>query len=152
MESVAITDHGLLSGAIEFYKSANEAGIKPIIGMEAYIAPRSHKDKEPGLDRQAYHLILLAQNNEGYQNLMKLSSIANLDGFYYRPRIDRHLLEKYNKGIIVLSGCAQSELADSIRNDQLDQAKETVLWYKKVFGDRYFMEVQDHGHTDHPSF
>lgn len=152
MDAVAITDHGLLSGAIEFYKTANDKGLKPIVGMEAYVAPRGHKDKDPARDRQAFHLILLAMNNQGYGNLMRLSSIANLEGFYYRPRIDRKLLEKYNGGLIALSGCAQSELSDALRNDQTKQAEDIAKWYRKIFGDRYYLEVQDHGHELHASF
>src|SRR5438309_910219 len=112
MEAVAITDHGYLSGAIELYKAAQEAGIKPIIGMEAYVAPRTYLDKDPMHDRQQYHLTILAMNEIGYQNLMRLASLANLEGFYYRPRIDRQLIEKYNQGIIVLSGCIGGELSD----------------------------------------
>ncbi len=150
MEAVAMTDHGLMSGAIEFYKAATDASIKPIIGMEAYVAARSHKDKDSTLDRNSYHLTMLAMNNAGYQNLMRLSTIANLDGFYYRPRIDHDLLEKYNEGLIVLSGCIQGEVGDALRQDQYNQAKKTAQWYKNVFADRYYIEVQDHGHQDHP--
>jgi DNA polymerase III subunit alpha len=150
MPAVAITDHGTLSGAIEFYKTATAAGIKPIIGIEAYVASRSLYDKEPGKDKQYYHLILLAMNQAGYQNLMALSTIANLEGFYYKPRIDRALLEKHNEGLICLSGCASGELGDALRQGQYDQAKQTAQWYKKVFGDRYYLEIQDHGHPDHP--
>jgi DNA polymerase-3 subunit alpha len=151
MSAVAITDHGTLSGAIEFYKAANAANIKPIIGMEAYLSARSLSDKEPGKDKQYYHLIILAMNNTGYQNLMKLSTTANLEGFYYKPRIDRNLLAKHNEGLIVLSGCASSEIGDALRQGQYDQAKATAKWYKKTFGDRYYLEIQDHGHVDHPS-
>lgn len=151
MEAVAMTDHGLMSGAVEFYKAANEQSLKPIVGMEAYVAPRSHKDKDPSYDRNSYHLTMLAMNNTGYQNLMMLSTIANLDGFYYRPRIDRELLEKYSEGIIVLSGCIQGEVGDALRQGQYAQAKKAAQWYKRVFGDRYYIEVQDHGHADHPS-
>lgn len=151
MSAVAITDHGTLSGAIEFYKAANAANIKPIIGIEAYLAARSLADKEPGKDKQYYHLIILAMNNAGYQNLMKLSTTANLEGFYYKPRIDRDLLAKHNDGLIVLSGCASSEIGDALRQGQYDQAKAIAKWYKKTFGDRYYLEIQDHGHVDHPS-
>lgn len=151
MQSVAMTDHGTLSGAIEFYTSAKTAGIKPVIGMEAYIAPRKHTDKEASHDKKYYHLIILAMNNQGYQNLMKLSTIANLKGFYYKPRLDRELLEKYNEGLIVLSGCINGEFGDALRQEQDKQARQTVEWYKKVFGDRYYIEVQDHGHPTHPS-
>lgn len=151
MESVAITDHGTMSGVIEFYKTAKDNGIRPIIGMEAYVAPRSRTDKDPAKDRQYFHLTLLAMNRTGYMNLMRLSSIANLDGFYYRPRIDRQLLEKYNEGLIVLSGCIGSEVGDALKQDQYQQAKTTAQWYMKVFNERYYIELMDHGHPDHPT-
>lgn len=151
MEAVAITDHGTLSGAIEFYKEATAGGVKPIIGMEAYVAARNHTDRDPVKDKTYYHLILLAMNNTGYQNLMRLSTIANLKGMYYKPRIDHDLLEQYNDGLIVLSGCIGGEVGDLLRQDQFQQAKEIAAWYKKVFGDRYYLEVQDHGHPNHPS-
>ena len=151
MESVAVTDHGTMSGSIEFYQAAKAAGIKPIIGMEAYVAPRLHTDKDPAHDRSYYHLTILVINNQGYQNLMRLSSIANLDGFYYRPRIDHKLIEKYNQGLIVLSGCIGGEVSDALRQDQYDQAKAIARWYKKVFGDRYYIELMDAGHPAHPS-
>lgn len=150
MDAVAVTDHGTMSGAIEFYKAANDAGIKPIIGMEAYIAARAHTDKDSAQDRQYYHLTMLAMNNQGYQNLMRLSTIANLDGFYYKPRIDHDLLEKYGQGIIVLSGCMGGEVSDELRQGQYQQAKEIAVWYKKIFGDRYYIELLDSGHPDHP--
>ncbi len=151
MESIAMTDHGSLSGAIEFYKEANSKGIKPIIGMEAYIATRTLTDKEVEFDKQYYHLIILAMNNTGYQNLMKLSTISHLEGFYYKPRLDRQTLEKYNEGLIVLSGCINSEFADALRQGRVEQAKKIAKWYKGIFGDRYYIEIQDHGHPDHPS-
>jgi len=151
MSAVAITDHGTMSGAIEIYNTAIENDIKPIIGMESYIAQRHHTDKDPLKDKSSFHLILLAMNNEGYQNLMRLSTVANLDGFYYRPRIDHNLLEKYNKGLIVLSGCIGGEVGDALRQNQYDQAKNIAKWYKSVFGDRYYLEIQDHGHPDHNS-
>lgn len=151
MEAIAITDHGTLSGVIEFYKVAKSNGIKPIIGIETYVAPRSHKDKDVTKDKNPYHLTILAMNNTGYQNLMKLSTLANLDGYYYRPRVDRELLQEFNEGLIVLSGCIGGEVSDSLRNDQYDKAAKAAKWYKKVFGDRYYLEVQDHGHKDHTS-
>lgn len=151
MTAVAMTDHGTLSGAIEFYKTAKSNGIKPIIGMEAYVASRSLNDKDPSKDKQYYHIILLAMNNQGYKNLMKLSTIANLEGFYYKPRVDHETLSKYNEGIICLSGCASSEIGDALRQGQYEQAEKTALWYKKTFGDRYYLEIQDHGHPQHPS-
>ncbi|MBI4033575.1 DNA polymerase III subunit alpha [Candidatus Saccharibacteria bacterium] len=151
MDAIAMTDHGLMSGAVEFYKAAKENNLKPIIGMEAYVAPRSHKDKDPAYDRAAYHLTMLVMNNTGYRNLMRLSSIANLQGFYYRPRVDRDKLKKYNEGIIVLSGCMQGEVSDALRSGQYEQAKKIAGWYKGVFGDRYYLELQDHGHAEHPN-
>lgn len=151
MEAVAITDHGTMSGAIEFYKAALDTGVKPIIGMEAYVAARSHKDRDPQKDKARYHLIILAMNNTGYQNLMKLSTIANLDGYYYKPRIDHELLEKYNEGLIVLSACASGELGENLRVDNYEEAKKIASWYKSVFGDRYYLELQDHGHEESPA-
>jgi DNA polymerase III subunit alpha len=151
MVAVAQTDHGTLSGNIDFYKAATAGGIKPILGMETYVASRTIHDKEPGKDKLYYHLILLATNETGYKNLMKLSTIANLEGFYYKPRVDHILLEKYSEGLIVLSGCIGGEVGDAIRQGQMDQAREIASWYKKVFGDRYYIEVQDHGHPEHPS-
>lgn len=151
MEAVAITDHGTLSGVIEFYMTAKDRDIKPIIGMETYVAPRGRADKDPVKDKTPFHLILLAMNDQGYKNLMRLSTLANLEGFYYRPRIDRELLEKYSDGLIVLSGCIGGEIGDALRQDQYEQAKNIASWYKSVFGDRYYLEVQDHGHAAHPS-
>ncbi len=146
MTAVAMTDHGTLSGAIDFYKKGLDAGVKPIIGIETYVAARGHKDKDPQKDKQRYHLILLAMNHKGYQNLMKLSTVANLEGFYYYPRVDHELLEQYNEGIIALSACMGGEVGDRLRNGQYDQAREVAEWYKSVFGDRYYLEIQDHGH------
>ena len=150
MEAVAMTDHGTLSGTIEFYKEATGQGIKPLIGIETYVAARSHTDKDPVKDKQRHHLILLAMNNTGYQNIMQLSTTANLDGFYYFPRVDHDLLEKHNEGVIVLSACMGGEVGGALRDGQYDQAKEIALWYKSVFGDRYYLEVQDHGHPNNP--
>jgi len=151
MEAVAMTDHGTLSGLIEFYKEAESQGIKPIMGMETYVAARKHTDKDASKDKQNYHLILLAMNMTGYQNLMRLSTIANLDGFYYKPRIDHELLEQFNEGLIVLSGCIGGEVGDALRQGQYEQARKIAEWYKSIFGDRYYFEVQDHGHPDHPT-
>ena len=143
--TVAITDHGSLSGAIEFYKACVERGIKPIIGLETYVAPRKHTDKSSAEDRNPYHLTLLAQNQLGYQNLMRLSTIANLEGFYYKPRVDHELLEKYREGLIVLSGCAGGEVGTYILNDEFERALETAKWYQNIFGkDHYYLEMQPH--------
>lgn len=152
MTAVAMTDHGTLSGTIDFYKEAVANDIKPIIGMEAYVATRKHTDKDPTKDKNRYHLILLAMNKTGYQNLMRLSTIANMDGFYYFPRIDHDLLEKYNEGLIVLSGCMGSEVGSSIKNGSYDKAKEIASWYHSIFKDRYYLEIQDHGHPRNPLY
>lgn len=151
MEAVALTDHGTMSGTIEFYQTAQKEQVKPIIGIEAYVATRSRHDRDPQKDKNRYHLTILAMNNQGYQNLMKLSSIANLEGVYYKPRMDREILEKHNEGLIVLSGCASGEVAEHLRVDDYKKAKEVALWYKKVFGDRYYLEMQDHGHPEYPN-
>jgi len=151
MKAVAITDHGTLSGAIEFYEESLKHEVKPIIGIETYIAARSHTEKEVAYDKQNYHLTVLAMNNDGYQNLMQLSTIANLEGMYYRPRIDHELLKRYNEGLIVLSGCIGGEVSDNLRQGQYDKAKEVATWYQSVFGDRYYIELIDHGHKKHPA-
>lgn len=148
MEAVAITDHGTMSGVLDFYKSAHAAGIKPILGMETYVAARSRHDRDPQKDKARYHLTILAMNNQGYQNLMRLSTIANLEGMYYKPRIDHELLEQYGEGLIVLSGCASGELGENLRTDNYEEAKSIAAWYKGVFGDRYYLELQDHGHLE----
>lgn len=150
MQAVAMTDHGTLSGAIDFYKEATNNEIRPIIGIETYVAARKHTDKEPGKDKNRWHLILLAMNQQGYQNLMRLSTIANLEGFYYFPRVDHDLLEKYSEGIIALSACMGGELGDALKNGDKKKAKEVASWYKQVFGDRYYLEIQDHGHPENP--
>ncbi len=151
MEAVAITDHGTMSGVIEFYKEAKNAGVKPIIGMEGYVAARSRFDRDPAKDKARYHLTLLAMNHTGYQNLMLLASKASLEGMYYKPRIDHDLLEEANEGLIVLSGCASGELGENLRVGNYEEAKRIAEWYKSVFGDRYYLELQDHGHPDSPT-
>ncbi|HEU5122403.1 MAG TPA: DNA polymerase III subunit alpha, partial [Candidatus Saccharimonadales bacterium] len=151
MEAVAITDHGTMSGVVEFYKEAKDAGIKPIIGMEAYVAARSRHDRDPAKDKARYHLIILAMNETGYKNLMQLSSKANLEGMYYKPRIDYELLEEFNEGLIILSACASGEIGENLRLDNYEEAKKIAAWYKSVFGDRYYLELQDHGHPDAPA-
>jgi DNA polymerase-3 subunit alpha len=151
MEATAITDHGTMSGTIEFYKAAQDGGIKPIFGMEAYVAARSRHDRDPQKDKARYHLIILAMNDQGYRNLMKLSTLANLEGMYYKPRIDHELLEQYNEGLIILSACASGEVGENLRNDNYEEAKRIASWYKSIFGDRYYLELQDHGHPDCPA-
>jgi len=151
MTSVAVTDHGTMSGTVEFYKAAKDADIKPIIGMEAYVAARSRHDRDPQKDKARYHLTILAMNEEGYQNLMQLSSKANLEGMYYKPRIDHDLLEEFSAGLIILSGCASGEVGENLRTDNYEEAKKIASWYKSIFGDRYYLEMQDHGHKDYPT-
>ncbi len=146
MEAVAMTDHGTLSGAIDFYKTANAQGIKPLIGIETYVAARNHTDKDPQKDKARFHLILIAMNNKGYENLMRLSTIANLEGYYYYPRIDHELLEKYNEGLLVTSACMGGEVGQALKEGDVRKAEKIAAWYKSVFGDRYYLEIQDHGH------
>lgn len=151
MNAAAVTDHGTMSGILEFYKEATANDFKPILGIEAYVAARSRLDRDPAKDKLRYHLTLLAMNDKGYHNLMRLASIAELEGKYYKPRMDHEVLERYSEGLIVLSGCAGGEVASALRDDDYDRAKEIALWYKSIFGDRYYLELQDHGHPDAPS-
>src|SRR5574338_1016158 len=129
MPALALTDHGAMYGAIEFYNECNKAGIKPIIGVEAYVAARTRHDKEPGTDNKRWHLTLMARNYTGYKNLMKLVSISNLEGFYYKPRMDKEILEKYGEGIICLSGCPGSEYINLLKNKHYDEAKALIEFY-----------------------
>jgi DNA polymerase-3 subunit alpha len=145
MPALALTDHGNLYGAVEFYKKAVKAGIKPIIGIESYIAKRSMRDKQPGMDDKRYHLVLLAENNEGYKNLIKLTTIANLEGFYYKPRIDKEILKKHSKGIIALSACLSGEIPKSLLNQDSKRAEELISEYKEIFGkENFFIELECH--------
>ena len=146
MEAAAVTDHGTMSGILDYYKTAKKAGIKPIIGIETYVATRSRFDRDPGKDKQRFHLTVLAMNNTGFHNLMRLSTRANLEGMYYKPRIDHDLLEELNEGLIVLSGCASGEIGVALKEDDYDRARDIAKWYKSIFGDRYYLELQDHGH------
>jgi DNA polymerase-3 subunit alpha len=144
--AVAITDHGSMYGVIEFYKAAKKAGVKPILGCEVYVAPRSRHDKTHELDASRYHLVLLCENETGYANLRRLVSFANTEGLYTKPRVDRELLEKYHEGLIALSGCLAGELARKISEGSEQGAKEVALYYAGLFGkDRYYIELQDHG-------
>ena len=146
MEAAAVTDHGTMSGILDYYKTAKKAGIKPIIGIETYVATRSRFDRDPSKDKQRFHLTVLAMNNTGFHNLMKLSTRANLEGMYYKPRIDHDLLEELNEGLIVLSGCASGEIGVALKEDDYDRARDIAKWYKSILGDRYYLELQDHGH------
>ncbi len=146
MPAVAMTDHGNLYGAIEFYQEAKRSGIKPIIGCEAYIAPRSHKDRPSSMRESAYHFTLLARDETGYHNLVKLISTAHLDGFHYRPRIDKELLAQHSAGLIGLSGCLASEVNSAIQANKTDIAKQSAAEYRDILGpDNFFMEMHDHG-------
>jgi len=148
MPAIAITDHGNLFGAIEFYKSAKKHGIKPIIGCEAYVAPESRHKKEPlrGFPDAGYHLILLAKNLTGYRNLVKLSSAGYLEGFYHRPRVDKELLRKHSEGLVCLSSCLNGELPAQLRNSDFKKAREVAKEYADIFGkENFFVELQDHG-------
>ncbi len=147
MPAVALTDHGNMYGAIEFYLAAKEAGINPIVGMESYVAPGSRFDKKAvGIQDAAYHLTLLAHNLEGYKNLIQLSTLGHLEGFYYRPRLDREIMRKYSKGLIALSGCLKGELPSAIVAGQDDEAQKIIREYQDIFGpENYFLELHSHG-------
>jgi DNA polymerase III subunit alpha len=146
--ALAITDHGAMHGAIDFYKSAREKGIKPIIGCEVYVAPGSRLEKKSGSGtRDLYHhLGLLARDEVGYKNLIKLTTAAHLEGYYYKPRIDKEILAAHSEGLIAMSGCLASEIPDLIMKDQIDKARETVDWFKQILGaENFFLELQNHG-------
>ena len=142
MDAMAITDHGVMFGAIDFYKACKANGIKPIIGCEVYVAPRSRLDKDPNFDAKYSHIILLAKNNEGYKNLAKLVSIGYTEGFYYKPRIDHESLEKYHEGLVCLSACLAGEVNQAILANDMEKAK---LWFKNLFKDDYYLEIQNNG-------
>ena len=144
MDAIAITDHGVMYGAIDFYKACKKEGVKPIIGCEVYVASRTRFDKEPE-DKKYYHLILLAKNNKGYQNLSKLVSIGFTEGYYYKPRIDLEVLEKYHEGLICLSACLASSINQAILNGDMEKAEEIALWFKNLFQDDYYIELQNNG-------
>ena len=145
MKAIALTDHGVMYGAIDFYKACKKEGIKPIIGCEVYVAPRSRFDKEPNIDNRYNHLILLAKDNQGYKNLSKLVSLGFVDGYYYKPRIDLEILEKYSEGLICLSACLAGAVNQALLNGQEEKAEEIALWHKKVFGEDYYIEIQNNG-------
>lgn len=145
MESIAITDHGVLFGAIDFYKACLKEEIHPVIGCEVYVAPRGLEKKDPAYDKERAHLILLAENNIGYKNLMKIVSKGFIDGFYYKPRVDHACLREYSEGIICLSACIAGEIPQLILNNDIEGAKERCLVYQNIFGkDNFFLEIQDH--------
>ncbi|MDD4230182.1 MAG: DNA polymerase III subunit alpha [Dehalococcoidales bacterium] len=143
MDAIALTDHGVLHGAIQFYEAAKEAGIKPIIGCEVYLAHGSRHSKTAA-DREIYHLVLLAKNNTGYKNLIRLVSLANTEGFYYKPRMDKEILEKYSEGLVALTACIAGEIPKLILNSRLPEAREAAKWYQRVFGNDFYIELQRH--------
>ena len=146
MTSLAITDHGNMYGAVDFYRACKKEGIKPIIGCEVYVAPRTRFDKDKMLDKEYNHLILLVKNEKGYKNLIKMVSLAFTEGFYFKPRIDRDLLEKYSEGLVCLSACIAGEIPQLILRKDYDGAKRAALWYRDTFGaENYYLEIQDHG-------
>jgi DNA polymerase-3 subunit alpha len=145
MPALAITDHGAMFGVIDFFRAAKKAGIKPIIGMESYLARRSRFDRDPKLDTKPYHMLLLAKNQTGYQNLLKLASAAQLEGYYYRPRIDRELLTAHAEGLIATSGCLAAEIPNAVMEGRDDDARDLIGWYQDVFGpENFFLELQQH--------
>ena len=145
MDSVALTDHGVLYGAVEFYKKAKKAGVKPIIGVELYLAQDRMTQRRPNIDDKRYHLVVLVKNEEGYKNLVKLVTQAHLEGFYYKPRIDEILLAEYCSGLIGLSGCLKGKIPKLIMAGKIDEAKEVAKKYQEIFGkDNFYLEIQDH--------
>ena len=149
MNALAVTDHGNMYGAIEFYKEAQKIGIKPIIGVEAYIAERGRKDKEFGIDSKRYHLTLLAKNKQGYKNLMRLVTLANLEGYYYKPRMDKEILREFHEGIICMSGCMGSQLSQAVLADNTEKAEALIKEHQEIFGkENYFLEVHAHPHIE----
>jgi DNA polymerase-3 subunit alpha len=143
MPAVAMTDHGVMYGCLKFYHAARQAGIKPLLGCEVYVAPRKLTDKVSKIDENPYHLVLLAENNQGYRNLLQLVSRAHLEGFYYKPRIDLEILRRYSEGLIALSACLAGEIPRLLLNDQYEAAKEKVAFYQEILGpDRFYLELQ----------
>ena len=146
MDALAITDHGTMFGAMEFYEKANNVGIKPIIGCECYLAPRRLTDKTSFDSKDLSHLTLLAESHQGYRNLCKLATIAQFEGFYYKPRIDKEVLKQYSQGLIALSGCLRGEIPRRIQEGRTDQADEAARFYLEIFGENnFFLEVQNNG-------
>ena len=145
MKAIAITDHGVMYGTIDFYKACKKEGIKPIIGCEVYVAPRSRFDKDGAIDKEYSHLILLAKDNQGYKNLSKLVSIGFTEGYYYKPRIDLEVLEKYHEGLIALSACLAGSVNKAILEGNMEKAEKTAQWFKDIFKEDYYLELQNNG-------
>lgn len=152
MPAVAITDHGTMFGVIEFFNTAKAAGVKPVIGLEAYLAPRGMADRDPRQDKHASHLLLLAENMTGYRNLLEIASVSQLEGFYYHPRVDRDFLASHAEGLIATSGCMAAEIPRAIQDNNLEAARKKLEWYYDVFGkDRFFLELQEHDIKELPA-
>ena len=145
MDSIAITDHGVMYGCVEFYKQAKAAGIKPILGCEVYVAAKSMKIKQPDKENSTHHLVLLVKNEKGYENLMKIVSKASIEGFYYKPRIDHEYLKSHSEGLIALSACLAGEVQQNILKNKIDKAKDVALIYKDIFKEGFYLEIQNHG-------
>src|ERR1051325_5425204 len=139
MDAIALTDHGNLYGAIEFYKIAKKLGVKPILGVETYLAPNGRLNKRPKMDERRFHQILLAKNETGWKNLIQLVTKSYLEGFYYKPRIDKELLEEHHEGLICLSACFSGEIAKLLVSGKTEEAEEVANWYKKVFGEDFYL-------------
>lgn len=145
MESIALTDHGVMYGCVDLYKEAKAQGIKPILGCEVYVVPKSRKIKSNDEDNKTYHLVLLVKNEKGYENLMKIVSVASIEGFYYKPRIDREYLKEHSEGIIALSACLGGEVQKAILNGNIEKAREAAIFYRDTFKDGFYLELQNHG-------
>ena len=150
-KALAITDHGVMYGAIDFYKESKAQGIKPIIGCEVYTAARTRFDKMYEFDGQIGHLVLLAKNNVGYNNLIYLVSKASVEGMYYKPRVDMELLREHSEGLIALSGCLAGDVQRFLLRDNYAAAKEKALQFKEIFGENFYLELQDHGLKEDPA-
>ncbi len=145
MDSVALTDHGVMYGAVEFFKEAKKRGVKPIIGCEVYVAYEGRLDKRPNIDSKSYHMILLVKNEIGYKNLVQLVTKAHLEGYYYKPRIDEELLEKHAEGLIGTSACLNGKIPKMLLSNRFDDAQALALKYQKLFGaDSFYLELQEH--------
>lgn len=151
MEAVAVTDHGTMSGLIELYKTCYAEGVKPILGLEAYVAARGMEDRDPAYDKERFHITLLAQTNRGFENLCRLMTEAETRGKYYKPRIDHETMEKYSEGVVCLSGCIGGEIGSALRDGDVDRARELIKWYRGVYDGRFYLEMQDHGHPESSS-
>ncbi|GAI85628.1 unnamed protein product, partial [marine sediment metagenome] len=145
MPALALTDHGTMFGVMEFFNATTKAGIKPIVGVESYLAARNMGDRDVQLDKKSSHLLLLAENETGYQNLLQIASAAQLDGFYYFPRIDHDFLSQHSEGLICTSGCMSAEIPRMIQRESLDAARKQLDWYFEVFGpEHFYLELQEH--------